>query len=185
LTGFPWIQLVFCLACLSMAAWTWMRYSYVWDLSASYIHDRTELIYNGEWPAGACVRVEAEWSDRGAWRALVLAGSGSADVPVDATGTADIHGIATARWGRVGVDYIQDPGGLPIGYEHARHVLTPEGYGRFVWPCVTVGAGRFTGESVAGLVVGAMGVFIFGLYLRRWLVERKALASEPQRDMIA
>jgi hypothetical protein len=30
-----------------------------------------------------------------------------------------------------------------------------------------------------------MGCFIFGLYLRRWLIERKALASEPQQDMIA
>ena len=34
---FPWIQLVFCLACLSMAAWTWMRYSYAWGLSAEDI----------------------------------------------------------------------------------------------------------------------------------------------------
>jgi hypothetical protein len=30
-----------------------------------------------------------------------------------------------------------------------------------------------------------MGCFIFGLYLRAWLRERKALASEPQRDIIA
>jgi hypothetical protein len=38
--------------------------------------------------------------------------------------------------------------------------------------------------SIAGLVVGAMGCFIFGLYLRAWLRERKALASEPPQDMI-
>jgi hypothetical protein len=25
---FPWIQLVFCIACFSMTAWTWMRFSY-------------------------------------------------------------------------------------------------------------------------------------------------------------
>ncbi|MHC5059005.1 MAG: hypothetical protein ACYTKD_30490 [Planctomycetota bacterium] len=37
-----------------------------------------------------------------------------------------------------------------------------------------VGGGRLTGGSVAGLFVGAMGVFIFGLYLRRWLCERRA-----------
>jgi hypothetical protein len=46
-------------------------------------------------------------------------------------------------------------------------------------------ASRFTGASVAGLVVGAMGCFIFALYLRRWLRERKALASQPGQDMIA
>jgi hypothetical protein len=30
---FPWIQFVFCLACLSMTAWAWMRYSYAWDMT--------------------------------------------------------------------------------------------------------------------------------------------------------
>ena len=39
-------------------------------------------------------------------------------------------------------------------------------------------SGRLTGAAVAGLVVGAMGVFIFGLYLRRWLLERRAHAGE-------
>jgi len=39
--------------------------------------------------------------------------------------------------------------------------------------------------SIAGLVVGAMGCFVFSLYLPGWLRERKALASEPQQDMIA
>jgi hypothetical protein len=33
---------------------------------------------------------------------------------------------------------------------------------------------RFHLASVAGLVVGAMGVFVFGLYLRRWVKERGA-----------
>jgi len=46
-------------------------------------------------------------------------------------------------------------------------------------------ASRFTGASIAGLVVGAMGCFIFGLYMRTWLGERKALARQPEQDMIA
>jgi len=50
---------------------------------------------------------------------------------------------------------------------------------------VNATASRFHGASIAGFVVGAMGCFIFGLYLRRWLRERKALASEPSGDMIA
>ncbi len=33
---------------------------------------------------------------------------------------------------------------------------------------------RFHPASIAGLVVGAMGCFIFGLYLRQWLRERRA-----------
>jgi hypothetical protein len=44
---------------------------------------------------------------------------------------------------------------------------------------------RFHPASFAGLVVGAMGCFIFGLYLRRWLVERPVLASEPGPEAIA
>jgi hypothetical protein len=34
------------------------------------------------------------------------------------------------------------------------------------------------------VVVGAMGYFIFGLYLRWCLTEREALARQPERDMI-
>ncbi|MHC4252383.1 MAG: hypothetical protein ACYS9X_24965 [Planctomycetota bacterium] len=45
--------------------------------------------------------------------------------------------------------------------------------------------GRWHPSSVGGLAVGAMGVFIFGLYVRGWLRERRALAREPGRDMIA
>ena len=28
---FPWIQLVFCIACLTMTGYAWMRYSYCWQ----------------------------------------------------------------------------------------------------------------------------------------------------------
>ncbi|MHC5054819.1 MAG: hypothetical protein ACYTKD_08885 [Planctomycetota bacterium] len=34
---------------------------------------------------------------------------------------------------------------------------------------VDAAASRWTGASVAGLVVGAMGIFIFALHLRRWM----------------
>ncbi|MHC4247934.1 MAG: hypothetical protein ACYS9X_02275 [Planctomycetota bacterium] len=54
---------------------------------------------------------------------------------------------------------------------------------RFVFLDTT--ASRVHPASVAGIVVGAMGCFIFGLYLRRWLRARKALASQPGQDMIA
>jgi hypothetical protein len=45
-------------------------------------------------------------------------------------------------------------------------------YVRVIW--FDKSKSRLTGASVAGLVVGAMGVFIFGLYLRAWMRERKA-----------
>jgi hypothetical protein len=39
-------------------------------------------------------------------------------------------------------------------------------------------ASRFTGASVAGLVVGAMGVFVFAVALRHWHGERRAFEME-------
>jgi hypothetical protein len=60
-----------------------------------------------------------------------------------------------------------------------------EGAQAYVSCRILEGASRLTGTSIAGLVVGAMGCFIFGLYLRRWLIDRKALASQPGQDMIA
>ncbi|MHC5056039.1 MAG: hypothetical protein ACYTKD_15130 [Planctomycetota bacterium] len=50
------------------------------------------------------------------------------------------------------------------------------GCGRSLFVALDCTPGRFTGESVAGLVVGAMGVFIFAPHLHRWMKERGAAA---------
>jgi hypothetical protein len=47
------------------------------------------------------------------------------------------------------------------------------------------GVSRFHSASVGGLIVGAMGCFIFGLYLRWWLRERRATAHQSERGMRA
>ena len=39
-------------------------------------------------------------------------------------------------------------------------------------------ASRFTGASIAGLVVGAMGVFVFTVALRHWLRERRKFREQ-------
>ncbi len=44
---------------------------------------------------------------------------------------------------------------------------------RFIDP----GSSRFTGASIAGLVVGAMGMFVFSVALRQWLRERRAIMA--------
>jgi hypothetical protein len=43
---------------------------------------------------------------------------------------------------------------------------------------IDVGTSRFTGASIAGLVVGAMGVFVFTVALRHWLGERRRFRGE-------
>jgi hypothetical protein len=51
------------------------------------------------------------------------------------------------------------------------------GYDGTVWrPMLDCELSRFRPPSIAGLVVGAMGCFIFGLYLRRWLKARREAA---------
>ena len=84
---FPWVQLVFCIACLSMTAWTWMR-------------DGTRL------------------SPR----------------------------------------------------RHREHRGRPE-HSVAVLSVLRASVVRF---AVDGIVVGLMGCFVFGLYLRRWVKERRA-----------
>jgi len=42
---------------------------------------------------------------------------------------------------------------------------------------VDAAASRWTGASVAGLVVGAMGVLVFALYLRHWLKVSRLLTE--------
>jgi hypothetical protein len=43
-----------------------------------------------------------------------------------------------------------------------------------VYGCHLARGSRLHPASVSGLVVAAMGVFVFGLYLRRWAKERRA-----------
>ena len=81
-------------------------------------------------------------------------------------------------------------GGEEVEHRHfyGRLALPPNGWGTVMYsghlqgleegaPIVRAEASRFHAASVAGIVVGAMGCFVFGLYLRRWLRERKARAS--------
>lgn len=46
---------------------------------------------------------------------------------------------------------------------------------------VDTGEGRLHPASIGGLMVGAMGAFVFALYLRGWLVERRR-AAHPIAD---
>ncbi len=176
---FPWIQLAFCLACLAMAGWTWMRYSYAWDVTpvglygsecsvaaASYVRvwgkTRLDRLY-----------VPTKAAPGAAYNVAVVDGDGQHEVFL--TGVVDPR-LRECWEGRL-VWYYQT---------HKQTAgLSPFQPDYWQMPAIDVSASRFHPASVAGLVVGAMGCFIFGLYLRGWLRERKALASQPVQDMIA
>ena len=174
---FPWVQLVFCIACLAMTAWTWMRYSYAWEVTARSVAEREMTLDNLGRPGPLlCIRanvVEHEvvkswsWFENCAVASLVLDdGAGGvvhlyAAVPEESKIIADKQLVLAGRifWS------FPAPDASAVFYLDAT-------------------VSRFHPTSVAGLVVGAMGLFIFTLYLRSWLRERNALACEPVQDMI-
>jgi len=136
-----------------------MRYSYCWDLTEWGQEDH--VVPDGDWPyyAYASVRGEVlEVHERSEYR-------DGDEVSVE--------------WGVVDcVVRVPDSSIFTVG-----SIVSVRWRANGVYLDGT--GSRFHGASIAGLVVGAMGCFIFGLYLRRWLRERKALASQPKQDMIA
>ncbi len=189
---FPYVQLGFCLACLSMAGWTWMRYSYAWDMVPSHLTEAEDRMEQGRWPGEAWVRLRGQmwWQETGAVHE-------QRHQPPPATPQTG----QSLAWCRVADSAASSPVAV-LAHRVAETEYPSEFVGRatyrlsgFMGPdaqslmpvfvTVDTTASRFHPASVAGLVVGAMGVFIFGLYLRGWLRERKALASEPTQDMIA
>jgi len=187
---FPWAALAFCLACLSMTAWTWMRFSYAWRLSVEDVFSALPDIQRHRWPAEAYVLL----SGRGVFTQRYDDTSVLTDVvdpmnPETDVGVIDqSHGeyetcdtqfaVRVTRW-----DWESIPSGA-VAYTESRALLS-KGIHLRIRPVVSIEGGRFHPASVAGLIVGVMGCFILGLYLRAWSAERKALASEPKRDMIA
>ncbi|MHC4502340.1 MAG: hypothetical protein ACYTFI_03465 [Planctomycetota bacterium] len=176
---FPSIAAALCVACLGAAGWTWMRYSYAWNLSADYIYDRAPQIYEGKWPAGACVQVETARLGQAKAYALVLAGSEAAK-PVCVQGK--VIGIGTVTCGHVAVEVLEKQwlGGVPSFFGLPGEATWVDYHTLYLRPYVTVGTSRFTGASIAGLVVGAMGVFVFTVALGHWLGERRRFRERDE-----
>ncbi len=181
---FPWVQLVFCLACVSMACWTWMRYSYCWIVTADdlALGDFPRAFEERDWPyGGRYVLFSGEItsvSNPGSSPAPQLVREGSMRLKVGEWMGFRVAGTQAFPE----VPRCEVPGRLALG--HFRYYRGDE-LDSFTIPSIDATSGRLTGASVSGLVVGAMGCFIFGLYLRTWLGERKALARQPEQDMIA
>jgi len=182
---FPWVQLAFCLACLTMTAWTWMRYSYAWEFSRSdcerarlyigvYDGRQTAHVFRPRWPYG---------------RYTVVRGTATEPFGVLENGVYYIHApgddeiLATVR--------LHEPADAPVGgktmdgeskafcgrltapwHEAGPFIATSNRFASLL--VIDTTASRFHPASIAGIVVGAMGCLIFGLYLRRWLRERRA-----------
>jgi hypothetical protein len=189
---FPWIQLVFCLACLTMTAWTWMRYSYAWEVTPRTMLESGTTPLEGPW-AGRYVSVFGRF-------AMLTSENGGSSRGFIVEDTADLSPLEAPRFALSvrpnQIPALPKPGEYTFGPVRAwkgrmssenRIVRIDSKTGRADHEECTMldmWVSRFHGASIAGLIVGAMGVFIFGLYLRSWLRERKTLACEPPQDMI-
>ena len=159
---FPYGPALLCVGCLVMCGYTWMRFSYAWDVTPSHLSEAEDRMRQGRWPSGAWARLHGQvwWQDTGesAWTWFTVAdGAASRPVAVFAPRVADFD-YPSEFVGRVAHKLA---GNMGIG------ISMP------VFVTVDTTASRFHPASIAGLVVGAMGVFVFGLYLRMWVKERR------------
>jgi hypothetical protein len=166
---FPYVGALLCAACVGAAVWTWMRYSYVWDVAAEEIGVGCKYDERRPLP-GYYVRVRGtpmgSYVNRRCW---LRAGS-----PGRSWGKVTVFGkpVGSFTFSPRNPPRLSYTGRV-VGQEWKDHQLR-----RLVFVSVDTTAGRFTGASVAGLVVGAWGVFVFAAALKAWLNQRRALHVE-------
>ena len=159
---FPYVQLVFCLACLGMCGHLWMRYSYAWEVTPERPAPPATSLNLNDWPDERYCMVRGfQFS----WRYKELWGT---DGGCRALRAPDAHRVVVLL-----PDLAPQENDQRSSYV-GRFALYGDPDSRIL--ALRTTASRFHPASIAGLVVGAMGCFIFGLYLRRWLRERRATA---------
>jgi hypothetical protein len=155
---FPYIPAAVCAVCLVLTGWTWMRYSYAWDvtpcdlyLSEAYegnfvrLHGRILLadyshplcLMGNVEPPDDSLFFDRSDANRGCYTVL-------AKLPQESVGQ-----LMTFT-GRIGT----------------RHNMLDTISSRFTW------------HSITGLVVGALGVGVFAFFLVKWLNQRRSSGVE-------
>ncbi len=172
---FPYVVALLCAACVGAAAWTWMRYSYCWSAT---VRDVQCAVLDGQvvgssWPSGRYVCLRGVLQEgpgskvhrRNGLRVYRLA---AADIECDVV----LPQSAEGSWERET---------LFVGRVRAVSIV-PDGSYYLLYTTMALDAtvGRWHGASVAGLVVGAMGVLVFAVYLRHWLKERRAFGEQAR-----
>lgn len=150
---FPWVALALCLASVGAAAWLWMRYSYCWDIT----------------PDDLC-----KGSTRG--RYVRLRSKRASDFPP--TGREFRHIMVEPPDSR-GFVFVRVPYAFKCGEDRAAafrgRAGGPDYEGGPVAGRMELDAtrGRFHAASIAGLVVGAWGVFVFAAAFLHWRRRRR------------
>ncbi len=187
---FPYLAALLCAACAGATVWTWMTYSYAWSTTPEDVADRFEqrhaarLKLPNRTRRGTCDFAELIQPY------LAVRGTISMDyyrMGETVDGHFSLSGQEQFARGDLNVVLAADAKVGDFGVERTylgrlRCVKGAGGIGRE--PCASVmldtAASRFTGASIAGLVVGAMGVFVFTVALRHWLGERRKFRERDE-----
>lgn len=135
--------------CICVAVWSWFRYSYCWDVTPKECETSPkgmDPLRHGPYE-GAYVRVYGRFRLR--W--------GTHDM-LHETGQP-LHGIAVFR-----------PNSIPQELDRKDVAFT----GRIRSGGLLLGARRWTGTSIVGLIVGVTGGLVFVAALRSWFRESRA-----------
>ncbi len=174
---FPYVTALLCAACVTAAVWTWMRYSYAWALDFGDGSFHYGYVNDGGAAAGVVRSRYAHYAEvRGLPAPMLL--------PSDHRGYSELL-VSTGEGGEYSCVLLQSDATLPPPRRavcfSGRVLMTdlhePESLRRLR---IDATASRFTWQSITGLVVGAMGVFVFAVYLRHWLKERRAWRKEAE-----
>ncbi|MHC4201333.1 MAG: hypothetical protein ACYSU0_15190 [Planctomycetota bacterium] len=172
---FPYVAAALCAACVGAAGWTWMRCSYAWNVTPDEI-PQAEWTLSTEDKLVLARDMERLYGISEAGRYVELRG-----VFLQERGGCLRVGVTADGVGAVANVWAGQPHGQRVGaFKHINikgRLYSPGSYGPgllYEGQWVDATASRFTGESIAGLVVGAMGVFVLAVALRHWLGERAA-----------
>ena len=159
---FPYVAALLCAGCVGMAAWTWMWYSYAWALDFGDGSFHYGYVNDGGVAAGLVRSRYAHYAEvRGLPAPMLL--------PSDYRDYSELL-VWTGESGEYSCVMLQSDATLPppgravcfSGRVLMTDLHEPESLRRLR---IDATASRFTWQSIAGLVVGAMGVFVFVLAL--------------------
>ncbi|GAH67082.1 unnamed protein product, partial [marine sediment metagenome] len=166
---FPYVGAALCAACVATGAWLWLEFSYAWMFTPKEIEAVPwKYDHNDPWRSqhpfvGRCVRL--------------VGISGDIWTHPDRSSYLLVHDPSDERYtARVCMSEGQSSQKVVLSSFVGRLVFRDEccGCGRSLFVAVDCATSRFTGQSVAGLVVGAMGAAVFTVALWHWLRERRA-----------
>ena len=163
---FPWPAAILCAASLGVAAWLWFAHSYCWDAT-----DRFLFMDEPSLGLGTLVG-----------RYVQVRGHPDSETAISPTyyGDAAPYGKHTLPRDVVFVEHdLRTFTVIVLAGEGPRASSRPDWRGRVVLLqrdqyAVDTTQDRFHGASISGLVVGAMGLAVFAVYLRSWVRERRA-----------